>query len=739
MARAQATPALGAAALYYARTYGWAVFPLHSPRNNGRCSCHRPDCGNVGKHPRTEHGVDDATTDPAQIERWWAMHPDANIGIAMGRRSGVAALDIDPRNGGEDGLDTLVDTHGRLPETVQSRTGGGGDHYLFAYPADLPPDVTFRSGKVADVSGVDFKADGGYIVAPPSVHASGRPYAWEASSRPGEVPMAPCPAWLVEQRTSRPAAPQGGPSGPVESSFLFAVFQAAGMVGKRIDATRVAVTCPWAQTHTTGAAGDTSTILFAPSEGRTLGWLHCSHSHCEGRGVEDVLAAMPADAVAAAKRAGPGRPRTQATTNAEAPPEESAVHPTAPPDPNAWQANLSRSRGGAVKNTYGNLALILRHTYGPRLTYNAMRLTPLLDAAPIDDADIGRLREDLERTWDLTPSKDNTAEAVRQVAAERSFHPVKDYLTGLRWDAEQRLARVAAEVLGAEATPLTIRMLRCWFISAVARALRPGCKVDTTLVLVGPQGFYKSTFFEVLGAPHFSDTAMDISGKDGLLQLAFAWIYEWPELENVTSKKQASEVKAFTTSRTDTFRPPFARSVIQHPRSTVIVGTTNEEQFLNDATGSRRFHVIKVRREVDRALLAQWRDQLWAEAVTAFESGEHWWLDRHEDETREDAADVHQVEDATHSAVASWAGGPEALRLLASRAHGLRPGYLMTSDVLEKAFKMEPGRWDRQSQMRVGAAFKRLGWRKVRVTASGARAWGFTQYTGQEWPEEWST
>jgi hypothetical protein len=724
MARANALPALGAAALYYARTFGWAVFPLHSPRANGRCSCHRPDCGNVGKHPRTEHGVDDATTDPAQIERWWAIHPDANIGVAMGRRSGIAALDIDPRNGGEDGLDTLIDQHGALPETVQSRTGGGGDHYLFAYPAELPPDVTFKSGKVAEVSGVDVKADGGYIVAPPSVHASGRPYAWEASSRPGEVPLAAPPAWLVEQRTARQGGPQSerGAGGPVESSFLYAVFAAAHMLGRRIDGTRQSVTCPWAAEHTTGAPGDTSTILFAPTEGRTLGWLHCSHSHCEGRSVEEVLAAMPADAVAAAKRARP-RPVPPEAPDAEVPPSKPAPHA----DPNAWQADLSRAKGGAVKNTYGNLALVLRHTYGPRLTFNAMRLTPLLDGAPITDADVGRLREDLERTWDLTPSKDNTAEAVRQVAAERSFHPVKDYLTGLKWDGERRLARVAAEVLGAEASLLTTRLLRCWFISAVARALRPGCKVDTTLVLVGPQGFYKSTFFEVLGAPHFSDTAMDISGKDGLLQLAFAWIYEWPELENVTSKKQASEVKAFTTSRTDTFRPPFARSVIQHPRSTVIVGTTNEEQFLVDGTGSRRFWVVRVQREVNRALLTQWRDQLWAEARTAFESGEEWWLDRTEDEGREAAADVHQVEDATHTAVALWVEGPEAARLIASRVRPLvAPGFLMTADVLEKAFKMEPGRWDRHSQMRVGAAFKRLGWRKVRVTAHGARAWGYT-------------
>jgi hypothetical protein len=719
MAAAAKTGAmLGPAALYYATQFGWAVFPLHSAIAKGRCSCRRPDCGNVGKHPRTEHGFHDASRDPAVIKAWWEKWPDANIGIATGAVSGFIALDVDPRNGGEESLDTIIEQKGRLPDSVQSRTGGGGDHYLFAYPADLPSGREVPSGKL--VAGIDIKADGGYIVAPPSVHSSGRPYSWEASSRPGEVALAPAPSWLLE-RVVTDRARYEGPSGDLDASFFHLAFGAAGWLHSRIDVDRVAVTCPWAHEHTSGRDGDTSTILFAPAAGHTLGWFHCSHSHCGGRTADEVRRSLPPDAVAAAN----AKQRATAASvdpNAASGPVPVAAAAAAPAD---WRALLARNKQLEAKTTYGNVCLILRNTYGSRLTYNEMRVAPMLDGVALRDGDVGRIREELERAWGITPSAENVAAAILQVAEERRFHPVRDYLTALAWDGECRIDRVASEVLGAEASELTTRLLRCWFVSAVARAMRPGCKVDTALVLVGDQGFLKSTFFAELGGPFFSDTAMDISSKDGLLQLAYAWIYEWAELENVTTKKQASDVKAFITSRTDTFRPPYGRGIIQHQRSTVIVGSTNEEQFLNDATGSRRFWVIRVRQRVNIELLRQWRDQLWAEALAAFESGYAWWLEAAEEAERERGADEHRVEDAIELAIAAWTDDVEAKRLMTERQVIMDGGYITTGDVLERVLKLDPGRWDRGIQTRIGHAMHRLGWRKDRVRRDGGRLWVF--------------
>lgn len=151
------------AALAYAET-GWAVFPVHSVKQ-GRCSCGKPRCSDAGKHPRTKHGVLEASTNPEQLTEWWGRWPNANVGIATGTVSGLVIVDVDPRNGGDQ---TIASLH--LPPTRTVLTGGGGKHFYFELGAALP------GGKLG--TGVDLKADGGYVVAPPSSHVSGGTYEW---------------------------------------------------------------------------------------------------------------------------------------------------------------------------------------------------------------------------------------------------------------------------------------------------------------------------------------------------------------------------------------------------------------------------------------------------------------------------------------------------------------------------------------------------------------------------------
>jgi hypothetical protein len=176
--------ALMRAALSYAERC-WPVFPLHSV-SDGRCTCSKANCSSPGKHPRTEHGFREASTEAALITRWWATWPDANVGIAMGGPARLAALDIDGP-AGEASLQELVRQHGELPATLESRTGNGR-HLLFAFPEGLTigPSV----GKLGD--GIDIRGQGSYIVAPPSLHARGRLYQWEC-----ERPIACWPEWLT--------------------------------------------------------------------------------------------------------------------------------------------------------------------------------------------------------------------------------------------------------------------------------------------------------------------------------------------------------------------------------------------------------------------------------------------------------------------------------------------------------------------------------------------------------------
>jgi hypothetical protein len=161
------------AAIGYAQR-GWPVFPLRER----------------GKVPLVAGGFQAATTDEKTIRVWWSRWPNANIGMPTGKASGVAAIDIDPRHGGDECIAQLIERHGEPPETPKSRTGGGGFHLLFKY------EDGFRNSAGAIGAGIDTRGDGGYIVLPPSLHESGREYAWEDDADPETIPTADLPAWL---------------------------------------------------------------------------------------------------------------------------------------------------------------------------------------------------------------------------------------------------------------------------------------------------------------------------------------------------------------------------------------------------------------------------------------------------------------------------------------------------------------------------------------------------------------
>jgi hypothetical protein len=131
----------------------------------------------------------------AELARWFARWPDANLGIVTGAVSGLVVLDVDPKHGGDDSLAALERAHGRLPETCEALTGGGGRHLYFAHPGGVVHN------RAALAPGIDLRGDGGYVVAPPSLHPSGRDYVWEVSRDPDEVPPAPMPRWLLQLAT----------------------------------------------------------------------------------------------------------------------------------------------------------------------------------------------------------------------------------------------------------------------------------------------------------------------------------------------------------------------------------------------------------------------------------------------------------------------------------------------------------------------------------------------------------
>lgn len=180
----------GKAAIAYSSKLKWSVFPLHTP-SGSFCSCNNKNCESPGKHPRTFNGLKSASTSLDVISNWWSKWPNANIGVATGERSGFVVLDIDPRHGGEQSFNLLINRYGSLPYTMEALTGGGGRHILFKYPGLI-------KNRTNILPGLDVRGEGGYIVAAPSLHVYGNRYEWKFTSRPLNDQLAEIPEWLLQ-------------------------------------------------------------------------------------------------------------------------------------------------------------------------------------------------------------------------------------------------------------------------------------------------------------------------------------------------------------------------------------------------------------------------------------------------------------------------------------------------------------------------------------------------------------
>ncbi|MDP9357332.1 MAG: bifunctional DNA primase/polymerase, partial [Chloroflexota bacterium] len=202
---ADESPALDAALNYAA--LGWSVFPCHTgdPTTPTGCDCRNPECSTPAKHPRTQNGLTSATTDEAQIRRWWGMWPTANVAVRTGAVSGIAVIDVDGPAGWQ-AIHEAERRRGPLPPTVMAQTGGGGSHLVYAHPGR---HVRTRQKVLA---GVDIRGDGGYVLVEPSQHASGNAYRWTKGHSPHDHPPAALPpAWVDLLCPPQQERPQEGP------------------------------------------------------------------------------------------------------------------------------------------------------------------------------------------------------------------------------------------------------------------------------------------------------------------------------------------------------------------------------------------------------------------------------------------------------------------------------------------------------------------------------------------------
>lgn len=209
--------------------------------------------------------------------------------------------------------------------------------------------------------------------------------------------------------------------------------------------------------------------------------------------------------------------------------------------------------------------------------------------------------------------------AIDMVSRLTPFHPIRDYLSSLEWDQEERLEGWLHQYLGVPVSEYSMAVATRWMVAAVKRIFEPGCKCDYMLVLEGSQGKKKSWVLSALGCEWFVEDLSDVGSKDSKQQLQGAWIIEIAEIDKL-SRQDAAAVKTFLTQREDRFRPAYGRRLEKFPRQCIFAGTVNPHIYLKDETGGRRYWPVKCS-TIDLNGLQKVKSQLWAEAYSKYRAG----------------------------------------------------------------------------------------------------------------------
>lgn len=338
-----------------------------------------------------------------------------------------------------------------------------------------------------------------------------------------------------------------------------------------------------------------------------------------------------------------------------------------------WLEKLEYDRKGAIKQTIENVRLILDTDQNLKgiiahdeFSHNTRkRMDPIWGGGDgaWEDKDTSYLFGYLEKKYGIT-SERVTRVALDIVAHDNKFHPVKEYLNSLAWDGTPRIDSLFVDYFGADANKYTYAATRKTLVAAVARVFEPGCKFDYVLVLVGKQGTRKSLMLGMLGKNWASDNfTFSVHGdKRNVEQLTGVWIMEIPELAGLYGK-DADAVKSFFTRRQDEVRFAYAREKSILPRQCIFIGTTNNHDFLTDATGNRRFWPIlldrqKPTKDVVKDLPNE-VDQIWAEAVELYKKGEKLYFeDSSLEKIARDIQEQHREVDPWEALIAEWIESP---------------------------------------------------------------------------------
>ncbi len=370
-----------------------------------------------------------------------------------------------------------------------------------------------------------------------------------------------------------------------------------------------------------------------------------------------------------------------------------------------WNEDLMRNEKGNLKQNTHNLLLILENDQDfSDIRSDEFTKNTFIKGEKLETAALVRLSAAVEKKYSLPGAltERGLAPVCETVGKKRPFHPVRDWLNGLKWDGVARIDHLFERYYGASPGDYTRAVSRNFMIGAVARIYRPGCKLDNMVVLEGKQGIKKSSSLKALFGDEFvSEVKASPDSKDFDQALQGMWCLEFAELDSL-QKSDITRIKMQLSTQADWIRLPYKPAYQSFPRQSVFVGTTNDDGYLKDPTGARRFWPVKCT-QVDIDGIRRERDQLFAETVQLFKNGETWWEIPPGAEEEQDLRYQHDV----------WE--EYILPFLAEKIE-----ITMSEIFGEECLNAKKYQSDRAMQIRVGNILKRYGWEKKRIrTNSG--------------------
>ncbi len=391
------------------------------------------------------------------------------------------------------------------------------------------------------------------------------------------------------------------------------------------------------------------------------------------------------------------------------------------------------AQGSPIANVDNALRVIERHqdfkeiTWFDEFHHKYLTTWKSEKAREWQDVDDLNLMGFMQRGLGMRRMSDDMVRKAAIILAHKNVrNEPRDWLEKLTWDETPRLTEFFIKGFGAEDNEYVRAAARNFWIGMVARIFRPGCQVDNMIVLEGAQGAGKTRALRLIGGPWYAEAHESVTDKDFFMVLHGKLIVEIAELD-AFSRAEVTRIKQVVSCTTDRYRAPYGRTAQDHPRMSVFVGTTNEKSYLRDNTGGRRFWPISCT-TIDHAYLAQFRDQLYAEAVVGFKK----WVKTQADE------------DGWWLMPAQATAAVQEERRQVDEWENILEGFLKHKievrmhEMAMDALKIDAARLDRFVQQRIAGILRAMGWDKHNVTREGVqmKVWRKTGAEGDEPPPE---